>query len=44
MSRVHRGEGLGNLLVLRDILITYAAFHPGKREYAISSLLTLPII
>ncbi|KAL0985011.1 hypothetical protein UPYG_G00151810 [Umbra pygmaea] len=22
------GEGLGNLLVLRDILITYAAFHP----------------
>uniref|UniRef100_A0A3Q3X6H5 Rab-GAP TBC domain-containing protein n=1 Tax=Mola mola TaxID=94237 RepID=A0A3Q3X6H5_MOLML len=23
-----RGEGLGNLLVLRDILITYAAFHP----------------
>ncbi|XP_056142328.1 TBC1 domain family member 15 [Lampris incognitus] len=23
-----RGEGSGNLLVLRDILITYAAFHP----------------
>lgn len=25
-----RDEGLGNLLVLRDILITYAAFHPGN--------------
>ncbi|XP_077432925.1 TBC1 domain family member 15 isoform X1 [Vanacampus margaritifer] len=24
----YQGEGLGNLLVLRDILITYAAFHP----------------
>ncbi|KAJ8005304.1 hypothetical protein DPEC_G00145240 [Dallia pectoralis] len=24
----YSGEGLGNLLVLRDILITYAAFHP----------------
>ncbi|XP_077063944.1 uncharacterized protein LOC143715926 isoform X1 [Siphateles boraxobius] len=24
----YRNEGLGNLLVLRDILITYAAFHP----------------
>lgn len=24
----YRKEGLGNLLVLRDILITYAAFHP----------------
>lgn len=29
--RVCRNEGLGNLLVLREILITYAAFHPGKR-------------
>ncbi|CAG12066.1 unnamed protein product [Tetraodon nigroviridis] len=24
----YQGEGLGNLLVLREILITYAAFHP----------------
>ncbi|KAK7926301.1 hypothetical protein WMY93_008611 [Mugilogobius chulae] len=24
----YKGEGSGNLLVLRDILITYAAFHP----------------
>uniref|UniRef100_A0A8C1FY50 Si:dkey-238d18.4 n=1 Tax=Cyprinus carpio carpio TaxID=630221 RepID=A0A8C1FY50_CYPCA len=24
----YRNEGLGNLLVLRDILITYAAYHP----------------
>lgn len=24
----YKGEGLGNLLVLREILITYAAFHP----------------
>lgn len=29
-----RGEGLGNLLVLREILITYAAFHPGKSPQA----------
>lgn len=29
----HRDEGLGNLLVLRDILITYAAFHPGKNKH-----------
>lgn len=29
-----RGEGLGNLLVLREILITYAAFHPGKSPRA----------
>uniref|UniRef100_A0AAQ6A730 Si:dkey-238d18.4 n=1 Tax=Amphiprion ocellaris TaxID=80972 RepID=A0AAQ6A730_AMPOC len=26
--RKREDEGLGNLLVLRDILITYAAFHP----------------
>ncbi|XP_063734914.1 TBC1 domain family member 25 isoform X2 [Eleginops maclovinus] len=26
--RYYQQEGLGNLLVLRDILITYAAFHP----------------
>ncbi|XP_052350652.1 uncharacterized protein LOC127905961 [Oncorhynchus keta] len=30
------GEGLGNLLVLRDILITYAAFHPGNLSPVVS--------
>lgn len=29
-KRVCRGEGSSNLLVLRNILITFAAFNPGK--------------
>lgn len=32
---VGREEGLGNLLVLRNILITYAAFHPGNKTESI---------
>lgn len=29
---VCRGEGSGNLLVLRNILITFAAFNPGEEQ------------
>uniref|UniRef100_A0A8C1XA31 Si:dkey-238d18.4 n=1 Tax=Cyprinus carpio TaxID=7962 RepID=A0A8C1XA31_CYPCA len=31
-------EGLGNLLVLRDILITYAAYHPGTYAQGMNDL------
>uniref|UniRef100_A0A672LLF2 Rab-GAP TBC domain-containing protein n=1 Tax=Sinocyclocheilus grahami TaxID=75366 RepID=A0A672LLF2_SINGR len=34
----HRNEGSGNLLVLRDILITYAAFHPGTYAQGMNDL------